>query len=169
VSADVGQPLLVRLLGPVRAWRGDQELTLGTPRQRAVLGLLALRANRAVSRDELIDGMWGEDPPASSVNALHGYVAGLRAALEPHRPHRAPGRILLASGPGYLLRLEPGQLDTEMFSQHLAAAAGLRARGDLSGAASSFDAALGLWQAAPLSGLPGPWAEIERSGWANSG
>ncbi|MGD0062689.1 MAG: BTAD domain-containing putative transcriptional regulator, partial [Streptosporangiaceae bacterium] len=162
MTADDRQPILVRLLGPVRAWRGEAELALGAPRRRAVLALLAMRANRAVSRDELIDGIWGEDPPASSVNALHGYVAGLRTALEPHRARRAPGRMLLPSGPGYLLRLEAGQLDAEVFGQHLAAAQELRAGGDLAGAARSLDAGLRLWQSAPLSGIAGPWAEIER-------
>ena len=162
MTADDGEPLLVRLLGPVRAWRGDQELALGASRRRAVLGLLAIRANRVVSRDELVDGIWGEDPPASSVNALHGYVAGLRTVLEPRRARRAPGRVLVASGPGYTLRLEAGQLDTEVFGEHLAEAHGLRARGDLAGAARSLDAGLRLWQSTPLSGIAGPWAQIER-------
>jgi DNA-binding SARP family transcriptional activator/Tfp pilus assembly protein PilF len=162
VTADGGRPLLVRLLGPVRAWRGDQELELGPPRRRAVLGMLAMRANRAVLRDELVDGIWGEDPPTSSVNALHGYVAGLRVALEPHRAQRAPGRVLLSSGSGYLLRLGADQLDAEVFGQHLAAAHRLRAGSDLIGAARSLDAALRLSQSVPLSGIPGPWAEIER-------
>jgi DNA-binding SARP family transcriptional activator/Tfp pilus assembly protein PilF len=162
VTAEDGQQLVLELLGPVRAWRGGQELDLGAPRRRSVLGLLALRPNRVVSRDELIDGMWGDDPPLSSVNALHVYVAGLRVALEPDRAPRAPGRILLASGPGYLLRLESGQLDTEIFGRHLNAASALRAAGDLAGAAASLDAALLLWKAAPLAGIPGPGAEIGR-------
>jgi DNA-binding SARP family transcriptional activator len=163
VSAEDGRPLAVELLGPVRAWRGDQELALGTPRRRSVLALLALRANRAVSRDELIDGMWGEDPPPTSVNALHVYVSGLRKTLEPERAHRAPGRVLLAGGPGYLLRLGPGQLDIDVFGQQLAAASAASAGGDLAGAARSLDAALRRWKAAPLSGIPGPGAEIERA------
>jgi len=162
VTADRGRPLLVRLLGPVRAWRGDRELELGGPQRQAVLGLLALRANQAVARSELIDGIWAEDPPPSAVNALHVHVAGLRRVLEPNRASRAPGQFLLASGPGYSLRLEPGQLDAQVLARHLDAARASRAAGDLSGAARSFDAALRLWQAAPLSGVPGPWAEIER-------
>jgi DNA-binding SARP family transcriptional activator/Tfp pilus assembly protein PilF len=162
VTADDGQPLLVRLLGPVRAWRGDAELALGAPRRRAVLGMLAMRANRAVLRDELVDGIWGDDPPASSVNALHGYVTGLRAALEPDRAARAPGRVLASTGPGYLLRLRPDQLDTELFDEHMATAHAFRTAGDLPAAARSIDAALRLWQTVPLSGIPGPWAEIER-------
>src|SRR6202167_3071228 len=161
-DADHGRPLLVRLLGPVRAWLGDRELELGGPQRQAVLGLLAVRANQAVSRSELIDGIWGEDPPPSAVNALHVHVAGLRRALEPSRPSRAPGKFLLAAGPGYSLRLEPGQLDAQVFGQYLDAARASRAARDLSAAARSLDAALRIWQAAPLSGAPGPWAEIER-------
>jgi DNA-binding SARP family transcriptional activator/tetratricopeptide (TPR) repeat protein len=161
VTADRGG-LLVRLLGPVRAWQGDRELELAGPQRQAVLALLALRANQAVSRSELIDGIWGEDPPPSAVNALHVHVAGLRRALEPDRASRAPGKFLLASGPGYSLRLEPGQLDAQVFGRHLDAARASRAAGDLSAAARSLDAALRIWQAAPLSGAPGPWAEIER-------
>jgi DNA-binding SARP family transcriptional activator/tetratricopeptide (TPR) repeat protein len=161
VTADHGG-LLVRLLGPVRAWQGDRELELAGPQRQAVLALLALRANQAVSRSELIDGIWGEDPPPSAVNALHVHVAGLRRALEPNRASRAPGKFLLARGPGYSLRLEPGQLDAQVFGRHLDAARAARAAGDLSAAARSLEAALRIWQAAPLSGAPGPWAEIER-------
>lgn len=162
MGTDDGEPLVVGLFGPVRAWRGDVELDLGAPRQRAVFGLLAVRANRAVSRDELIDGIWGDDPPPSAVNAVHVYVAGLRRAVEPRRAHRAPGRILTASGPGYLLRLPPGQLDVEVFGQHIASARQSRGRDDLPAAIQSLDAALALFQATPLSGIPGPWADIER-------
>jgi DNA-binding SARP family transcriptional activator len=162
VGTDDGEPLVVSLFGPVRAWRGDVELDLGTPRQRAVLGLLGVRANCTVSRAELIDGMWGDDPPPSAVNAVHVYVAGLRRAVEPRRAHRAPGRILVASGPGYLLRLRPGQLDVEVFGQHIASARESRERDDFPATIQSLDAALALFQATPLSGIPGPWADIER-------
>jgi len=162
MAVDYGPALLVRLLGPVRAWQGDRELELGGPQRQAVLALLALRANQAVSRSELIDGIWGEDPPPSAVNALHVHVAGLRRALEPNRASRAPGKFLLASGPGYSLRLEHGQLDAQVFGRQLDEARASRAAGDLSAAARSLDAALRIWQAAPLSGAPGPWAEIER-------
>ncbi len=125
--------------------------------------MLAIRANQAVSRSELIDGMWGQDPPASAVNSVHVYVSGLRRVLEPRRARRAPGQVLSATGPGYLLRLEPGQLDTEALDRHLAQARLLPVAGDPAVAARSLDAALGLWQGVPLSGVPGPWADIERA------
>jgi DNA-binding SARP family transcriptional activator/Tfp pilus assembly protein PilF len=162
VTADDGQQLWVWLLGPVRAGRGDRALNVGGPQRQAVLGLLAMRANQAVSRDELIDGLWGEDPPSSAVNALHVHVAGLRRALEPRRASRAPAQVLPATGPGYSLCLEPGQLDAELFGRHLDAARRSRSAGDLGDAARWLDVALRLWQATPLSGVPGPWAGIER-------
>jgi DNA-binding SARP family transcriptional activator/Tfp pilus assembly protein PilF len=154
--------LRIQLLGPVRAWRGEQELELGGPRRRAVLAMLAMRASQAVSRSELIDGLWGEDPPASAVNSLHVYVAGLRRVLEPHRARRAPGQVLSASAPGYLLRLEPGQLDAAALDHHLTQVPRSLAAGDLTAAARSLDAAQRLWQGAALAGIPGPWADIER-------
>jgi tetratricopeptide (TPR) repeat protein len=126
--------------------------------------LLAARANQVVARDELIDGIWGEELPSSSVNALHVHVARLRAALEPGRAHRAPSRVLLATSTGYLLKVAPGQLDAGVFTERLAAARAARASGDLAGAAGSFEAALGLWQGTALAGIPGPLAQIVRAG-----
>jgi DNA-binding SARP family transcriptional activator/Flp pilus assembly protein TadD len=162
--ADDGPSLRVAVLGPVRAWRGETELELGAPQRRAVLGLLAARANQPVARDELIDGIWGDALPARSVNALHVHVSRLRAALEPGRAQRASGQVLLASGRGYLLRLAPGQLDAGLFAGRVAAARESRRAGDLAAAAASLESALGLWQGVALDGIPGPWAEIVRTG-----
>jgi DNA-binding SARP family transcriptional activator/Tfp pilus assembly protein PilF len=164
VTADEEQPLRVAVLGPVRAWRGGTELELGAPQRRAVLALLAVRANQVVGRDELIDGIWGEDLPAQSVNALHVHVARLRGVLEPGRERRAPGRTLLATQAGYQLTLAPGQLDAELFAERTAAARASLAAGDLAGAAGQFDTALQLWHGAALAGIPGPLAEIVRTG-----
>jgi len=165
-GALVGDGPLVRVavLGPVRAWRGETELELGAPQRRAVLGLLAARANQAVSRDELIDGIWGDELPARSVNALHVHVSRLRAALDPGRARRAAGQVLQASGRGYLLRLAPGQLDAELFAGRLAVARDSRRAGDPAGAVAAFESALRLWQGVALDGIPGPWAEIVRAG-----
>ena len=164
MTANEEQPLRVAVLGPVRAWLGDVELELGAPQRRAVLALLAVRANQVIARDELIDGIWGEELPSSSVNALHVHVARLRAALEPDRAPRAPSRVLLATNRGYLLRLAAGQLDAEVFAGRLVAARASRAAADPAGAAESLDAALRLWQGGALAGIPGPLAQIIRTG-----
>ena len=117
-------PLRVGVLGPVTVWRDGHEIMAGQPRQLAVLGLLATRANRVVSRGELVDAVWGDQPPASVDSGIYTYVAGLRRVLEPDRPRRdpdksrrAPGRVLVSSGGGYLLRLGPGGLDAAQFEE----------------------------------------------------
>ena len=153
------RPVRVEVLGRVRAWRDGQELSLGPPRQRAVLAVLALRANHVVSRDEIVDAVWGDRPPASAVNGVHLYVSALRRVLADERP----GRLLAGSGPGYLLRLEPDQLDLAVAGGYLDRARRLVAAGDAAGAVREFDAALGLWHGTPLAGIAGPFAEVERT------
>ncbi len=154
--------LRVGVLGPVAAWNGDDELPVGQPRQQAVLGILAMRANRVISRGELVDAVWGHDPPASAEGGIYTYVAGLRRVIEPSRTLRGPGRVLVSSGAGYVLHLVPGQPDAVAFEQQLARARQLRKSGDLAGAAGALDSALGLWRGAAFAGVPGPFAETER-------
>jgi DNA-binding SARP family transcriptional activator/tetratricopeptide (TPR) repeat protein len=162
-------PLRVGVLGPVTVWRDGHEVAAGQPRQRAVLGLLAARANRVVSRGELVDAVWGDEPPVSAEGGIYTYVAGLRRVLEPDRPlrtpersRRAPASLLVSAGGGYLLRLGPGCLDAARFEQSLGVARGLRASGDRQAAARAVDEALALWRGLPFAGVPGPFAEAER-------
>ena len=154
--------LRVGVLGPVTAWYGEDELPVGQPRQQAVLGILAMRANRVISRGELVDAVWGQDPPASAEGGIYTYVAGLRRIFEPGRSLRGPGRVLVSSGAGYVLHLVPGQPDAVAFEQQLARARQLRRDGDPVGAVSALDSALGLWRGAAFAGVPGPFAETER-------
>jgi len=153
----------------VTVWRDGQEQAAGQPRQLAVLGVLATRANRVVSRGELIDAVWGDTPPASAEGGIYTYVAGLRRVLEPERPRRepdqarrAPSRMLISGGGGYLLRLASGAFDAEHFERCLGAARRLRASGDPAAAARAVDEALALWRGLPYAGVPGPFAEAER-------
>jgi len=135
---------------------------VGQPRQQAVLGILAMRANRVISRGELVDAVWGQDPPASAEGGIYTYVAGLRRIIEPHRSLRGPGRVLISSGAGYVLHLVPGQPDAVSFEQHLGRARQLRKGGDAVGAAAELNSALGLWRGVAFAGVPGPFAETER-------
>ncbi len=158
-------PLRVGVLGPVTTWRGGQEIPAGQPRQLAVLGVLAARAGRVVTRGDLIDAVWGDDPPASAEGGVYTYVAGLRRVLEPDRGdrgRRAPPRVLVSAGGGYMLRLDPGALDADEFEQRLARARALRAARDLDGALAEAEAALALWRGSAFAGVPGPFAEAER-------
>ena len=161
-------PLRVGVLGPVTVWRGGCEVVAGRPRQLAVLGLLATRANRVVSRSELVDAVWGDQPPVSVDSGIYTYVAGLRRVLEPDRPRRgpdsrrAPRHVLVSSGGGYLLRLGPDGLDANQFEESLGRSRSLRASGDARAAARVVDEALALWRGQPFAGVPGPFAEAER-------
>ncbi|SDG32450.1 DNA-binding transcriptional activator of the SARP family [Lentzea fradiae] len=151
----------VSLLGALAATLDGRELTLGPPRQRAVLAVLALRANHVVSRSELIDAVWGDEPPASADNGIHTYVAGLRRLFEPGRASRAPSSVLLSTDAGYLLRLPPGSTDAALFRTYLDEAA--RLRDEPAAAIAAFDLALGLWRGVALDGVPGPFAAVERA------
>lgn len=162
VNAATEKTLRVELLGSLLLWRDGKQLLLGAGRLRALLGILATRRNQVVSRDELIDALWGDHPPASVENAVHVYVARLRRVLEPGRVHRAPAQLLVSTESGYLLRLAPDQLDVEVFDTHRAQGDRLWSAGDLAGAVRSLDAALALWRGQPWAGVPGPFAQMER-------
>src|SRR5581483_7748408 len=135
----VGEAVVLRVgvLGPVAAWYGDRELPVGQPRQQAVLGILAMRANRVISRGELIDAVWGQEAPSSAEGGVYTYVAGLRRIFEPGRSLRGPGRILVSTGAGYVLHLVPGQPDAVAFEHHVGRARLLRKNGDLPGAVAA--------------------------------
>ncbi len=135
---------------------------MGQPRQQAVLGILAMRANRVISRGELVDAVWGQDPPASAEGGIYTYVAGLRRVIEPNRSLRGPGRVLVSSGAGYVLHLVPGQPDAVAFEQDLGRARQLRKAGDLASAVVALNSALSLWRGIAFAGVPGPFAETER-------
>ena len=155
-------PLRVGVLGPVTVWRDGHEVVAGQPRQLAVLGVLASRANQVVSRSELVDAVWGDQPPASVESGIYTYIAGLRRVLDPDWSRRAPGQVLVSSGGGYLLRLGPGGLDAGQFEECLGRSRALRASRDTDGAARVVDEALGLWRGQAFAGVPGPFAEAER-------
>jgi DNA-binding winged helix-turn-helix (wHTH) protein len=70
-----------RILGSVEVVGDEGPLALGAPKQRALLALLLLNANTVVSRDRLVDALWGAEPPRSAVSSLQVYVHGLRRAL----------------------------------------------------------------------------------------
>ncbi|MEU3766200.1 BTAD domain-containing putative transcriptional regulator [Amycolatopsis keratiniphila] len=155
--AGVEQTMWVELLGEVRARVGVNEVSLGAPRQRAVLAILAIRVNQTVTRSELIDGVWGDAPPASVEGSVHTYIHGLRRALSV-----AGDAVLTRTGAGYRLALGPQQLDLTVVESQLSDARGLARAGKGSAAADLIGECLALWRGIPLSGLPGPFADSER-------
>ena len=99
------------ILGPLEVRRSGRAVPLGGPRQRAVLALLLLEANRVVSMDRLAEDVWGGDPPEGWATTLQTYVFHLRQALEPDRSRGAAGGVLVTRDRGYLLRVDREHLD----------------------------------------------------------
>ncbi|HEY7360912.1 MAG TPA: helix-turn-helix domain-containing protein, partial [Streptosporangiaceae bacterium] len=90
--------LQLKVLGPVEAWRDGAPAGLSEPRQRAVLGLLALNPDVPVHRETLIDTLWPGDPPATAAHLLQTYVSRVRRVLDPGRPPRDPQGLLVSAG-----------------------------------------------------------------------
>ena len=151
------------LLGPLRAFHGQRELDLGPAKQRAVLAILLLAANRPVPTSRIIDAVWGDEPPANGTNVVQKYVAGLRRVLEPERAPRAAGLLLTLTEAGYRLSVAPGNSDLDLFTSHVREARQLRGAGRLAEAAAELQTALSLWRAEPLAGLTGSYFEATRA------
>ncbi|WP_410675613.1 BTAD domain-containing putative transcriptional regulator [Amycolatopsis sp. cmx-4-68] len=153
----------LQLLGPVKAWQGETELDLGSAHRRTVLATLAMSPNRTVSREELIDAVWGEAPPQSAQGSIYTYVSGLRRALEPGRAKGEGPQLLASIGSGYSLRLDDSAIDVHRFEALRELAQRKQSAGDARGARETLDEALALWHGVPLSGLPGPFAAAQRA------
>src|SRR6266540_3456107 len=108
-------PVDFLLLGPLEARQAGRPLRLGSIKHRMLLSKLLLHANQVVSTDELIDTVWGEQPPPTVRQSLQNHVASLRRAIEPTDGTANPPRTLLTRDPGYLLQLDPNQLDLHRF------------------------------------------------------
>ncbi|MBB4688438.1 BTAD domain-containing putative transcriptional regulator [Amycolatopsis jiangsuensis] len=153
----------IQLLGPVRAWRGDQPLDLGSAHRRTVFAVLALAHGRSVSREELIDAVWGDAPPASAQGSIYTYISGLRRVLEPGRAKGTGSRLLASVGSGYTLSIGSDNIDALRFEVLREQAQRLIADGQSAAARERLDEALGLWRGTPLEGLPGPYATSHRA------
>ncbi|MCP2341842.1 BTAD domain-containing putative transcriptional regulator [Actinomadura rupiterrae] len=148
------------VLGPVRGWRGDAELDLGAPQQRAMLAFLLLQEGRAVAAQTIMAALWGERPPGRALGAVRAHASRLRSAIE--RDRTRPG-VLLSAGDGYQLLLPDGALDATRFRSELASAESARASGDLHAARHHVAEALALWTGPPLEEVPGPFAHAQRA------
>jgi len=153
-------PLEFRVLGPIEARAGDQEIPLGGVRQRTVLAVLLLRAEHIVPIERLIDDVWGEEPPPSAGHTLEAYVSRLRGTLTPH------GVSLERRGAGYRLDLGDASLDSRTFERLLDESAEAAAVGEKTRSDELVREALALWRGAPLAdiALTGEAAELARLG-----
>jgi YVTN family beta-propeller protein len=141
------------ILGPLEVSRSGRAVPLGGPRQRAVLALLLLEANRVVSMDRLAEDVWGGHPPEGWVTTLQTYVFHLRQALEPDRARGVAGGVLVTRDRGYLLRVDRGHLDAASFQDGFTAGRAALEAGRYAEAAQTLREALDLWRSQVLSDL----------------
>ncbi|MFI6936638.1 BTAD domain-containing putative transcriptional regulator [Streptomyces sp. NPDC050287] len=154
-AAAQGPLLRFGVLGPVRAWRGEEPLSTGSPQQRALLAALLLREGRTATAAELIDALWGEEPPSQALAALRTYASRLRKVLD--------AGVLVSESGGYAVRgLPEGALDLTAAQELATEAEKARSAGDLCHARDVLGRALALWDGEALAGVPGPYAEAQR-------
>jgi DNA-binding SARP family transcriptional activator len=147
-----------RILGPLEVLSDGASIRIGGPKQRALLALLLSSANRVVSRDRLIDELLADQTPEAAEGALRVQVFRLRKMLAPH--DREPR--LVARPPGYLLRVEPGELDLHTFEQLVAEGRSSLDEGGAAGATAKLREAEALWRGRPLADLEfEPFARVE--------
>lgn len=141
----------LRILGPTEVRHDGSAVTLRGAKPRQLLVLLAMRPNRPVPAEELIEELWDGEPPPSAATALRVHVGRLRQVLEPARNPSAPSGRLPAGPHGYLLRIEPDELDVQRFERLLVLAREADANGDASVAVPRLTEALDLWRGAALA------------------
>ena len=131
-----------RILGPLEVWSSTEGWTpVSAPKWRSLLACLLLRSGQLVSTESLIFELWADNPPAKANNLVSIYVHRLRRLIGD-----AEGRVLVHRAPGYLLRIEPGDLDLNKFESLVEDGRSALAAADPEGAATLLAEALGLWR-----------------------
>lgn len=137
-----------RLLGPLEVRCQGTPVEVSAARQRAVLVILLLDAGRVVADRQLIEQLWGTDPPPSARQTLQSLVCRLRRTLE---SVPGSGRILHTRAPGYQLAVDPSAVDLNQFRSHVVRGREALRQGDAQAAADELSAALRLWRGDPLA------------------
>lgn len=150
-----GTDLYFSVLGPVRARRNGETLPSGSPQQRALLTALLLRGGHTATAAELIDAIWGDEPPSQALAAVRTYASRLRKILGP--------QTLASDSGGYAMRTGPDALDVTVAEELAAGADKARAAGDRGRARALLNKALALWDGEALASVPGPYAENQRT------
>jgi DNA-binding SARP family transcriptional activator len=141
-----GAILKYGVLGPLEVRDGERTIDLGSRKQRAVLALLLIHARRVVSVDALIDGLWGEAPPATAQGTLQAYISNLRKILEPERSRGEAPAVVVSQPPGYMIDVPEEDLDASLYESLAARGSALSGEGRFEKALKVLDDALALWR-----------------------
>jgi DNA-binding SARP family transcriptional activator len=129
-----------RILGPLEVRDGDREVRLRGGKERALLALLLINANRTLAMDRIVDALWGDGVPETAHKMVQIYVSHLRKVL--------PQDTLRTRPPGYALAVEQGKLDLDRFETAVSDARAALEADRAEAAAESFREALSLWRGA---------------------
>lgn len=145
MPVEAGQPVTVRVLGPIGVARGEDPLPIGGRQQRAVLALLVARSGTVQSVGRIAAALWGDNVPPGHAQTIHTYVSHLRSIL---------GRGALTTiGGGYRLDLPDDAIDAKVFERLVDEARVQRLGGDATAARHTLDEALRLWHGEVLEDL----------------
>jgi SARP family transcriptional regulator, regulator of embCAB operon len=147
------------ILGPLRVRDGDHGAVIGARKVEMLLAILLTRGNQVITIDQLISEIWGEQAPRRAVAGIHVYVSQLRKFLE--RPGYS--NPLVTRSPGYILRVDPGELDSDVFQELVKVGREHVREGRVASAAALFERALALWRGQVFSDL---WRSPILSGFA---
>ena len=148
--------LQFRILGPLEVLRGGECLSFRGSRERALVALLVLNANRIVSTERLAEDLWSGDPPEGAIRSLRVYVSRLRQTLG------VAGEAVVTRPSGYGLQVDPEAVDALRFEALVARGRDKAKAGDNSGAAATLREALGLWRGPALADVAdAPFAQAE--------
>jgi DNA-binding SARP family transcriptional activator len=139
------------VLGPLQLRAGSALVPLGAPKQRAVLAMLVMNRNHAVSVDALIDAVWGDSPVPAARTSIHSYVSNLRRLLS--SAVRDPNKVLASMPPGYQLNVADADCDLGRFVTEKNAGVHAAASGRFEDASTYLTAALAEWRGPFLDDL----------------
>jgi len=141
-----------RVLGGLEVWREGRPVRLGGERQRGLVAALLLNVNEVVPADRLIEDLYGGDPSGTAANALQAIVSRLRRLLEDDADDA--NHIVVTRSPGYLLRVDPEQVDARRFERLAAEGRDALAAGEPVRAGGLLRDGLALWRGPPFVNLP---------------
>ena len=141
-----------RVLGPLEAENEGRPIRLGGRKQRTLLAYLALHANKVITNSQLVDALWGDDPPNTATQTIHVYVSQLRKALG---NGDGPGAPLVTEGAGYMLRAGPEEIDLIGFQTAVKNAKAAAESGAVREAAALLRNAMEMWRGRALGDLAG--------------
>ncbi len=141
------------VLGPLQVLLEGRPAAIGGPRQRAVLAILLINANRVIQLDRLVDTVWDGNPTEGSITTLQTYVHHLRQALEPERPRGASAEVLVTRNHGYLLAVNRSEIDAAQFEDQVSTGRAALRDGRYEEATDQLKSALSLWRGPVLADL----------------